>query len=50
MTTDAAYVSADELKQLAKTRGATCVSIYMPTHREGAEVQQDPITFSGLFQ
>ena len=48
MTTDAAYVSTDELKQLAETRGATCVSIYMPTHREGSEVQQDPIRLRNL--
>ncbi len=48
MTTDAAFVSTHELKQLAETRGAACVSIYMPTHREGAEVQQDPIRLRNL--
>ncbi len=48
MSSDAAYVSTGELKQLAETRGATCVSIYMPTHRVGTEAQQDPIRLRNL--
>jgi hypothetical protein len=48
MTIDAAFVSPGELRQLAETRGATCVSLYMPTHREGPAVQQDPIRLRNL--
>jgi hypothetical protein len=48
MTLDAAFVSPGALRQLAETRGATCVSLYMPTHPEGPEVQQDPIRLKNL--
>src|SRR5258706_6162776 len=48
MTFDAAFVSPGELRQLAETHGGTCVSLYMPTHREGPEVQQDPIRLKNL--
>jgi len=31
------------IKNLATIQGAPCVSIYIPTHKAGAEVQQNPI-------
>jgi hypothetical protein len=37
-----------ELRTLAEHRSATCVSIYMPTHRAGPDVQQDPIRLKNL--
>lgn len=43
-------ISAEELKTLLKQPKNTCVSIYMPTHRAGHEVQQDPIRFKNLVE
>jgi hypothetical protein len=31
-------------------RGTLCVSLYMPTHRSGASMQQDPIRFKNLLK
>ena len=39
----------DELKELLRYKGK-CVSIYMPTHRAGAETQQDPIRLKNLLR
>ncbi len=36
-------ISKTELKYLAEVREALSISIYLPTHRAGPEVQQDPI-------
>jgi hypothetical protein len=41
-------VSQEALRALAGTRGQACVSIYMPTHPAGAEMQQDPIRLRNL--
>ena len=37
-----------ELEQLMRQEQQWCVSIYMPTHRAGAETQQDPIRLKNL--
>ena len=37
-----------ELEQLMRREQPWCVSIYMPTHRTGAETQQDPIRLKNL--
>ncbi len=37
-----------ELEQLMRREEQWCVSIYMPTHRTGAETQQDPIRLKNL--
>lgn len=38
----------EELIELRGVRDDHCVSIYMPTHRKGAEVAQDPIRLKNL--
>ena len=37
----------DDLAELAAHRG-TCISIYLPTHRKGPEIEQDPIRLKNL--
>ena len=41
-------VSADDLQGLVQTRRRWCVSLYLPTHRAGAEMSQDPIRLKNL--
>jgi len=48
MTLDA--VSSQTWKELLDERGATCVSIFLPTHRAGAEIQQDPTRLKNLLR
>lgn len=36
-------ITNEQLKQLSGPRESLCLSVYLPTHRRGAEVQQDPI-------
>lgn len=36
-------VSFEQLEMLAPRRDSLCVSIYLPTHRKGDQIQQDPI-------
>ena len=43
-------VSNDDLGTLIRTTEGPCVSIFMPTHRKGAEVQQDPIRLKNLLR
>ena len=38
----------EELEALTLRREGPCVSIYMPTHRAGMDVEQDPIRLSNL--
>ena len=38
-----------ELEKLMRKEQQWCVSIYMPTHRTGAETQQDPLRLRNLF-
>lgn len=42
------FLSKNRLKELAQINQYPCVSIYMPTHRLGAETQQDPIRLRNL--
>lgn len=39
-----------ELEQLMRKEQPWCVSIYLPTHRAGAEIRQDPIRLKNLLQ
>ena len=41
-------ISIDELRQLAQPAKGCCISIYMPTHRQHPQNQQDPIRFKNL--
>lgn len=41
-------LSREELKTLVKQPEELCVSIFMPTHTAGPEIQQDPIRFKNL--
>lgn len=36
-------ITNEQLKKLSGPRESLCVSVYLPTHRKGVEVQQDPI-------
>ena len=41
-------ISTDDLRSLAAASGDYLVSIYLPTHRAGTDVKQDPIRFKNL--
>jgi hypothetical protein len=43
-------LSKDELKLLIEKRKAPCLSIFMPTHKAGAEVQQNAIRLKNLLK
>jgi hypothetical protein len=43
-------LSKDELRLLIEKGKAPCLSIYMPTHKAGAEVQQNPIRLKNLLK
>jgi hypothetical protein len=43
-----ALLSRSELRKLLEHREEWCVSIFMPTHRAGAEIQQDSIRLKNL--
>lgn len=43
-------LSKDDLKALVQKRKDLCISIYMPTHRSGAETQQNQIRFKNLLR
>ncbi len=43
-------LSRDELRSIVQEAQAPCVSIYLPTHRAGAETQQDPIRLKNLLR
>jgi hypothetical protein len=43
-------LTRQELKTLFEQRGEACVSLYMTTHRAGADVQQDPIRLKNLLR
>jgi hypothetical protein len=42
--------SRADLRDLLQTSAKFCVSLYLPTHRAGAEVQQDPIRLKNLLR
>lgn len=41
-------ITRDNIINLAKRQHGVCVSIYLPTHKMGEEVQQDPIRLKNL--
>jgi len=41
-------ITRDDILKLAKEEYDVCISIYLPTHRMGEEVQQDPIRLKNL--
>ncbi|NEO28523.1 MAG: hypothetical protein F6K03_17010 [Kamptonema sp. SIO4C4] len=43
-------ITQTDIKTLAETQQPYCISLYMPTHRGGPEVRQDPIRFKNLIQ
>src|SRR5512140_3948861 len=43
-------LSRDDLRSLIDKQNGPCVSIFMPTHRAGRQVQQDPIRFKNLIR
>lgn len=43
-------VSREELKTLMEERSDNCVSIFLPTHRAGAQIQQDAIRLKNLLR
>lgn len=43
-------LSSEELKELLEQRSEHSLSIYIPTHRYGKEVRQDPIRFRNLLR
>jgi hypothetical protein len=43
-------ITRDDLEQLVKNRDFPAISIYMPAHRAGPEVRQNPIRFKNLLQ
>ncbi len=45
-----ALLTRDELKGLATRTDHPCVSVYMPTHRGGPDVRQDPIRWKNLLR
>lgn len=40
----------ENLRELLSNSGGPCVSIFLPTHRAGAELQQDPIRLKNLIR
>lgn len=43
-------LSREDLRSLHESAEAPCVSIFLPTHRAGAETQQNPIRFKNLLR
>ena len=43
-------LSRDELKTLIEASESPCVSLFLPTHRAGPEIQQDPIRLKNLLR
>jgi hypothetical protein len=43
-------LSRDELRSIVQEAQCPCVSIYLPTHRAGAEIQQGPIRLKNLLR
>lgn len=41
-------LNLEELKALVGRNVGACVSLFMPTHRAGAETRQAPIRFKNL--
>jgi len=41
-------LTRDDLSNLMEPRKGLCISVFLPTHRAGSEIQQDPIRFKNL--
>ncbi len=44
------FIGKNEIKELMLWRSDTCVSIFLPTHRAGKEIEQDPIRLDNLLR
>lgn len=44
------FVVKDEIRELMRERDRYCVSIFLPTHRAGREIEQDPIRLDNLLR
>ncbi|MGF1478478.1 MAG: hypothetical protein ACFB4I_03170 [Cyanophyceae cyanobacterium] len=45
-----ALLAKEEIKTLVEQPQGPCVSVFLPTHTAGAEIQQDPIRFKNLMK
>ncbi|MDY0213763.1 MAG: hypothetical protein RBR06_12270 [Desulfuromonadaceae bacterium] len=43
-------ITMEQLKEILARRSEWCVSLFMPTHRAGREMEQDPIRFKNLLR
>jgi hypothetical protein len=43
-------LTLEQVKQLSQVSQYPCISIFMPTHRAGPDIQQDPIRFKNLLR
>ncbi len=43
-------ITTDDVKFLIDKRESPCISLFMPTHRKGKEIEQDPIRFKNLLR
>src|SRR5690554_1155008 len=43
-------ITMEKLRQISTIRSPWCVSLFMPTHRAGREMEQDPIRFKNLLR
>lgn len=43
-------ITAEDVRFLIERQDFPCVSIFMPTHRKGREIEQDPIRFKNLLR
>ncbi len=44
------FIGKSEIKELMLRRSDICVSIFLPTHRAGKEIEQDPIRLDNLLR
>lgn len=45
---DVDYLSQEAVNELANDSADICITIFMPTHRRGSEIEQDPIRLKNL--
>jgi len=43
-------LTKNKIRSLLKEHQSPCISIYMPTHQKGSEVEQDPIRFKNMMK
>jgi hypothetical protein len=44
------FIPKDEIRELMLKRDDNCVSVFLPTHRAGREIEQDPIRLDNLLR